>query len=224
MAIPANYVFLKEEDQAIARALNHLKSLPAESTAEKAFIEKFIEQESRYLETYSNLQANLDKFRLNAQKKLPVKNGADDPERLKKHDSTRLGKNLRAAGMERPAPGWQAHAIVAGTHRESATLRFILAIKKIGFDDPDNGAWLPQYASDRILAPKKLQKAIIHGATHRKSYYKHLARKYIKANLTPKDIRDNLKLIRNELQLSTISTDAIPEKSRDGKSLERWKA
>jgi len=66
-------------------------------------------------------------------------------ERWKKHNSTRLGLNMRLAGKARPDANCQAHAIVAGADPLAAAMRAMLIVVGIWIDDAINGVWLPNY-------------------------------------------------------------------------------
>src|SRR5262249_25594427 len=58
-----------------------------------------------------------------------------------KGDSRKLGRNMIADG-KLPAPGDEAHHIVAGADRRASAGRDMLQKVGIGINDSDNGVWL----------------------------------------------------------------------------------
>lgn len=132
----------------------------------KEKIDKFNRGEARY--TAANLakiSALLRQYRIDGK----VKNGMQLTS--ENHSSKQLGKFLRANGQPRPGPGWEAHHLISGAHKEAAGARALLASEdiKIRIDDPDNGCWMPKTKKD--ARPTIYPNAIPHSRIHRERYY-----------------------------------------------------
>jgi hypothetical protein len=113
----------------------------------------------------ARLRAKLEKFR----------GEAGDRDKLflqtEAHSSTLLGEFMRAVGMQRPGPRWEAHHIVSGEHKEATPARAVLAQDdiKMRIDDPANGCWMPKTKND--ARPTIYPNAIPHTRIHREKYY-----------------------------------------------------
>ena len=194
------YALQKPVDQAITRLKNNpkLKGKPRKE------LENYIKTELNHIRNISQLQANLADYQKATHDEEAF---ASEP-----HDSDRLGKYMRASGLAKPAPRWEAHAIISGAHGEADVLRAILALNNIRVDAPDNGAWLPKAERDRIGTD--FPNAVVHGRIHRWHYYRWLERE-ITFEMDEKGIRETLTQgngIRHQLQHSSF--DPVVMKSK----------
>lgn len=195
----AAYALQKPVDQAISR----LQVGVSLSSKKKAGLESFIKQELGFIRTMSGIQEGLKAY-----KKCTAQ--MDDEARLaEEHCSQTLGIHMRAQGMPKPSPRWEAHAIVSGAHGEADVLRAIMALATIRVDDPDNGAWLPKTAADRVgtIFPD----AVVHGRIHRWHYYRWLEQ-IVTFDKTEPEIRLAMREIRVQLQTSTFPESVMKKK------------
>ncbi len=88
--------------------------------------------------------------------------------REEEHNSAFLGRYLEAKFGPRPER-CHAHAIVGGSHKLSAALRFIMAKLQIRIDDVDNGCWLPENTA--ATPHPAFPKAPSHSRIHRYNYF-----------------------------------------------------
>lgn len=93
--------------------------------------------------------------------------------RWERHDSQRLGKNLRLAGKPKPDDKCHAHAIVAGGDPIATGMRAVLAVAGIRVDDAVNGTWLPGYEDD--LPHWAMPNAVAHAWLNHDGYHDWLA-------------------------------------------------
>ncbi|MGI9282115.1 MAG: AHH domain-containing protein [Endozoicomonas sp.] len=113
----------------------------------------------------ARLMAKLEKFRGEAAKRDKLFLQAES------HSSSLLGEFMRAVGMQRPGPRWEAHHIVSGDHKEATPARAVMAQDdiKMRIDDPSNGCWMPKTKKD--ARPTIYPNAIPHTRIHREKYY-----------------------------------------------------
>lgn len=132
-----------------------------------------------------------------------------------KHQSQRLGENMRAVGRAKPTERYDAHAIVSGTHINAAIPRLILAEYRVGLDDPDNGVWLPRSGNDsRKSLCWATPGAVPHSRTHRKSYYF-----WVRQLLTPltsrRLVKEKLRNIGDRLAKGKVDKKILDEMKYD---------
>lgn len=138
-----------------------------------------------------------------------------------KHSSAKLGKFLRVSGIPRPAPKWEAHHLVSGSHTEANGARLILAEDdiKIRIDDPDNGAWMPKTKED--ARPTIYPNAIGHNRIHRPMYYR-----WIENNISMMDndlqIRAFLNRVRTQLLHGNIADEMKLQEEIDKAEYKSW--
>nr|WP_283777759.1 AHH domain-containing protein [Sansalvadorimonas sp. 2012CJ34-2] len=89
--------------------------------------------------------------------------------RVEPHDSSLLGKHLRAVDAARPHDDFEAHHIVVGGSKRAKRARKLLANLGIRIDDPLNGAWLPNFK--RNVPHPSMPEAYAHRPIHTKCYY-----------------------------------------------------
>ncbi len=111
------------------------------------------------------------------------------------HNSALLGRHLEEKFGPRPVR-CHAHAIVAGNHKLSAPLRFIMAKLRIRIDDVDNGCWLPENTA--ATPHPAFPKAPPHSRIHRYNYYFWISSR-LSSIRDEKIFRTNLKLIAKML-------------------------
>ena len=141
---------------------NLRKNIKLKDKDEKAW-RRFIANERGKVKTVADLQAKLANYRKKVAE-MELDDREDEP-----HDSGLLGDHMRAAGMARPSPFWDAHAMIAGNHAESWALRVVLAECEIGIDDAENGCWLPRNSNH--IGQQPFPKAVPHSRIHRYNYY-----------------------------------------------------
>lgn len=196
------YALQKPVDQAITRLKTGAK-VPSKT---KSQLKSYIKLELGYIRTLSDIQKKLEAYRVQSKR-------MTDEERVsEQHDSMRLGIHMRASGLPKPHPRWEAHAIVSGAHNEADLLRAILALTEIRIDDPDNGAWLPKSERDRFgtIFPN----AVVHGRTHRFHYYNWLE-EILNTDMLESEVRKQLKNIRFKLQTSTFPIFVMNKKGQE---------
>ena len=117
------------------------------------------------------------------------------------HDSQRLGRHLTAAGKPRPGDHYEAHAIVSGEHKHARAARVILARYRIRIDDPDNGAWLPNFK--RNTPAPAMPGAPAHRTIHTQQYYLNIT-SLLSQVTTERQARQLLQQIGRRLQEGTF--------------------
>lgn len=159
-----------------------------------------------FVRTQASVQDQIEQYRLGAL-------GMNEQElMLEQHDSERLSKFMEAAGDSRPNEYCHCHAMIAGTHKDAATLRAVMASVMMRKDDPRNGCYLPANTAARKHMPHWLRNAVPHSRIHRKSCYRWMNGR-ISFNLTKtiEDLSNQLKLIRSNLQKGTIPPEILLE-------------
>lgn len=116
------------------------------------------------------------------------------------HDSKRLSRHMKAAGLTRP-PNVAAHAIVSGGEPEARAARKILAKFRIRIDDPDNGVYLPR--DSRFIPHEKMPDAANHAKIHTDEYYINITN-VLSTATSEFECRVALKLIAKKLQDGTL--------------------
>lgn len=122
-----------------------------------------------------DIDARLERFRKKSSKMTERKL------RWEKHDSQRLGKNLRLAGKARPDDKCHAHAIVAGGDPNAIALRALLAVMNIRIDDAVNGIWLPAYEDD--LPHWAMPNSVAHAWLNHSGYHEWVAESQVGRSL-----------------------------------------
>ena len=107
--------------------------------------------------------------------------------------STKLGRNLKNAGVIRPDNS-AAHHIVAGTDKRAALARALLEREGIAINSADNGVFLPQ--STKVASPP----ASTHSTLHTNVYYQNLTNRLQNSS----NVRQELKSISKELRSGTF--------------------
>jgi len=164
----------------------------------------YIKRELGYIQVVSDIRHKLKDYH--------NENSMMSPEeRLEeKHKSSRLGIHMRAGGVPRPHPRWEAHAIVSGAHEEGDVLRAIFALAGIRIDDPDNGCWLPKSEADKLGS--KYPDAVVHGRIHRWHYYRWLEDQ-LEFDIPGTAVRNKLKHdVRHQLLTSTFPSYVMKKK------------
>lgn len=135
--VKLTYALQSSLDKAIEQYKNNLKNNIKLKTKDQKQWVAFQEAERGKVQVAAQLQQRLVKYRESV-------NDMDEDERGdEKHDSSRLGDHMRAAGMPKPNYYYHAHAIISGADTRSWRIRTVLADCEIGVDDPHNGCWLP---------------------------------------------------------------------------------
>ena len=196
----AIYALQSPVDQAITR----LKSGVGGKQGEQ--LEKYIGTELGFIRIVGTLQDELSKYKKDA-RKMTEQQLLDE-----EHESERLGRFMRAMGIPKPGPRWEAHAIVAGAHNQAAVLRAVLALAQMRIDDPDNGAWLPKTKDD--ARGTVFPNAVPHRRIHRWHYYRWLE-EIITFGMSEPELRTALRAIRQKLQTSSFPPKVMKRKGED---------
>lgn len=132
-----------------------------------------------------------------------------------KHDSKRLGENMRAAGRPKPTDRYDAHAIISGIHERATASRILMATVQVGIDEHQNGAWLPRSGYDARKSNNwAMEKAVPHSRTHRKSLYAFIERR-IRSKTTGEAMRYELLQIGKRLESGTLPSNILAEMRYD---------
>lgn len=125
--------------------------------------------------------------------------------KCEKHRSERLGRFMEQEGIKKPAPGFEAHAIVSGKDQRANVLRLQMALRKIRIDDTDNGCWLPKSTAEAVGSP--YPKAIPHRRIHNQRYYSWLTNLEMRVSsaMTPLEFKRRLRLVRTKLQHGLVT-------------------
>lgn len=172
MAIPNTPKRLHEMDR-VERAIDSFSKLPNPKPQDLAHV-AIVSQVELGIEKYRNSASDMTRKEL----------------RDEAHQSSRLAKHLEQIGDFKPHKNCHAHAIVSGSHKNSAPMRAILALHKLRIDDAYNGCWLPENTNAVKLMPKRLKNAVPHSRIHRYNYYFWLGKLI---NLVKIDSSDELK-------------------------------
>jgi hypothetical protein len=157
------YALQTSLDRAIDQYKKNLSNNIKLKEKDKKAWQRFLDLERGKVKTVASLQNQL-----NAYRKGSAEMSQDELED-EGHESARLGDHMRAVGMARPSPFWDAHAIISGNHAESWALRVVLAECEMRIDDPHNGCWLPK--GSKYAGRKPYEKAVPHSRIHRYNYY-----------------------------------------------------
>ena len=166
---------------------------------------RFIQHELNHIKSLADVDAGLAAYR--AQSASMGRKELTSEE----HDSHRLGLHLRASGKPKPDDRCDAHAIVAGAHKNSAVARALLAQYKIRIDDPDNGCWLPRRTAD--TPHWAFTNAVPHSRIHRFNYYRWLEQQVTMASSEP-IMRFTLQRVASRLQDGTIPPQVMLAKGQ----------
>lgn len=180
--------------QPVPHYLKDPLDLVIESTAQKEG--PITEADLNKVSVAAQIQAGIDRYR----KQVAAK--STDELVFEEHISARLAAHLIEAYGPRPLR-CHAHALVAGKHQLSATLRLIMAKLKIGIDDIDNGCWLPENTA--ATPHPAFPKAPPHSRIHRFNYYWWINSRLRPAQEEPR-FRHTLKLLSRMLH-----TGQMPE-------------
>lgn len=167
--------------------------------------ESFLSAELNYIATLADVQAGLELYREQA------KGMTMEELRAEGHLSNRLGEHLRAAGKPKPDDRVDAHAIVAGAHKDAAMLRAVMARLKIRVDDPDNGCWLPRRSRD--CPHWAFPKAVPHSRIHRSNYFLWIRNILLTMNDASR-FRVRLNNIGQQLQEGTLPKEVMLPKGQ----------
>lgn len=138
-----------------------------------------------------------------------------------KHNSTILGKYLRADGQPRPGAKWEAHHIISGKHPEALMARAALAdeLIRIRIDDPDNGCWMPKTKAD--ARPTIYPNAMGHNRIHRDLYY-HWLNNSIALMTNAGQVRAFLNTVRMQLLQGNIRSEMKLQQEIDEAEYNHW--
>ncbi|RUL68515.1 AHH domain-containing protein [Dyella choica] len=123
-----------------------------------------------------------------------------EAERTTRH-STRLARNMKAAGQHRPADAApktvSAHHVVAATDLRANESRRKLFRWGIGINDVDNGVYLPAYEDSTVSS---LPHAVKHAVIHTDAYHVNVFARFIMIpNDSPSTGRVALRQVKQEL-------------------------
>ncbi|WP_158658097.1 AHH domain-containing protein [Agarilytica rhodophyticola] len=131
------------------------------------------------------------------------------------HRSSRLARNMTAAGDPRPSSRCDCHALISGAHEGSVILRAIMAWLLMRIDDPFNGCWLPKDWDDRKYMPNYLRHAVPHCRIHHTEYYNWLNRRINYLTIkTPEQLINALRIVRVLLQSGNVPPNVMPKTGR----------
>lgn len=153
----------------------------------------------------ASVQSGIEQYRQSCSER------SDQSLRSEEHRSERLGRHLEQKFGRRPAKS-HAHAIVAGKHKYSATLRLRMSKLGIGVDDVDNGCWLPENSA--ATPHPAMPKAPPHSRIHRYNYYFWIFSRMRRITDTAK-FRNALKLTALDLYQASFPKYVMLKKGLD---------
>ena len=197
------YALQSSLDRAIDQYKNNLKKNIKLKKQDQKQWSAFQEAERGKVQVAAQLQQRLAKYRKS------VKSMTLDDREDEKHDSSRLGDHMRAAGLPKPNFYYHAHAIVSGNDTRSWRIRTVLADCEIGVDDPHNGCWLP--ASSRCCGQPPYPKAVPHSRIHRENYFTWLNIRFLGVR-DARTMIDRLSSTRRDLLHATFPPGVMLKK------------
>lgn len=200
------YALKDSLDRAIDRYEENLKGKIKLKEKDQAAWTRFVNNERNKVRIVADLQSKLKVYRSQSASK-SEEELEDEP-----HDSRHLGEHMRADGIAKPGPFWDAHAMISGAHEEAWILRVLLAECKIGIDDSINGCWLPR--NSKYAGRKPYPKAVPHSRIHRYNYYIWMNIRFANIGGDADEMINRLRLTRSDLLHGSFPPEVMLKKGQ----------